>query len=518
MLKLTVDPIVLQTLKRAMPKTDKADHALSRYVEILRQMMEQALLRMDTNLYRHYKYFNLSTHDLSNQVGQYRINGERIYLHSWLEKNNVALVYNKEPGLKGKSYSQVKLTDLVTVTDTMDVTKLKGQKVKDLEKLLRDPSLNDADFFYRMFPDFVNPIPAQIRQDYDYCPINIKSLKQFFVWLTLRANKINEVDRQLMVRHTEAILRIAQGGDGTLPMKKINSPFGRTYYEGINVQSVHGTLREGMLGKCYAYDIRTSVVSWKMGFAELCYNTIKNPRPFDVEFGASLAYLSDRTSFRNYVRIETFRNDMNISDDLQADLIKQALTALSFGARMTRNGWIDHSGKDHNPAIVKILRNPIHRDQFINCPLMQQFKEEQNRLDKFIYNYYKKADPSFLKNPILETSPNRPSSSKVMSYLYQHAETIVMNIVKTEVQKMGMKVLAVVHDGIYIDKRLALSERQEIEELMRSQTGIECWSLDEEKLEGYRGISAQVRLDEIAHKKFIADQERIAAGYKKKHH
>ena len=53
---------------------------------------------------------------------------------------------------------------------------------------------------------------------------------------------------------------------------------------------------------------------------------------------------------------------------------------------------------------------------------------------------------------------------------------------------------------------------------MRSQTGIECWSLDEEKLEGYRGISAQVRLDEIAHKKLIADQERIAAGYKKKHH
>ena len=33
MLKLTVDPIVLQTLKKAMPKTDKADHALSRYVE-----------------------------------------------------------------------------------------------------------------------------------------------------------------------------------------------------------------------------------------------------------------------------------------------------------------------------------------------------------------------------------------------------------------------------------------------------------------------------------------------------
>ena len=173
--------------------------------------------------------------------------------------------------MKGSDPSTVKLSSLVTMNDAMDLQTLKKKTVNELDKLLNDKSLTDVDLFFRMFPDFATFNQQYIQANYDLCPINTKSLKQFIVWVSLRANKLNAVEKQMMLRQANMVLRVANGGSDVLPMKKKLSPFGRTYYEGTSVQSVHRTLREGMLGKCYEYDLRTSVIAWKMGFAQLCY-------------------------------------------------------------------------------------------------------------------------------------------------------------------------------------------------------------------------------------------------------
>ena len=512
MITLSIDASVLIALKKAIPKTNKAELALEKYKEVLKQLIEHSLMNMDDNLFRFFGQFLVSTHQLELETGQFVIDGKKQYLHKWLNLNGLSLIKVVKVGLKGSDVSTVKLTHLVTMIDAMDLKVLKQKKIHELDALLNDKSLDDIDFFNRIFPDLLSSTPSQAKANYDFCPIDTKSLKQFIVWLTHRANKINQIERQMMARQAKVILRLAESGDGTLPMKKKHSHFGRTYYEGISVQSVHRTLREAMLGNCYQYDIRISVISWKMGFSKFCYATLMNPKPYDVEFGASLAYLNDKKAFREYVRQETFGSSNHITYELQMDLVKQALTALSFGARIYQHGWVNQSGKSFNPAIVSIFKNVVDRKRFIACNLIQQFREEQKKLDSYIFDIFTKHDPSLLLDAELQTASGRVSTSKVMAYLYQHGETCVMDVVRSELQKLGRDVIASVHDALFVKHKLSAYDRENIEFKMRGVTGIDYWVLEGEKHQGYKGISASLKREEEALKLLIAQKSALAAS------
>lgn len=513
MITLTIDPIVLRKLKQAMPKTNKAELALTKYKNTLERLLDQSLLNMTTNMFKFFKHFYVSTHALALDVGQFTIDGKKQYLHSWLEVNNLELVRVVTKGLKGSDPSTIAITNLVAMHDAMDVKTLRQKKVAELDTLLNDISLSDEDFFYRVFPDFLTMTQMQLKSNFHLCPIDTKSLQQFIVWLTHRANKINDVERQVLVRQARVILRIAQTGNGDLPMLFKQSTFGRTYYRGINVQSVHRVLRAAMLGDCWEYDIRTSVVSWKMGYAHLCHAQMHSPRSFDREFENSLSYLADKKSFRELLLLETFGDDNKIVKEVQLDIVKQALTALSFGARIYRHGWIDQSGNTFNPALVGIIKDPVARNRFIDCDLMQDFITEQDRLDKFIYNYHTQADESLLTNSELQTTSGRVSKSKVMSYLYQHFETDAMDAVRSELKRLGLEVLASVHDAIFIRHKLSAYDKENIELKMQSKTGISTWRLDADEHKAYAGISADVLKEENEHKLRMQELERLAMGY-----
>jgi hypothetical protein len=247
-----------------------------------------------------------------------------------------------------------------------------------------------------------------------------------------------------------------------------------------------------------------------MGFSKFCYATLKNPKPYDVEFGASLAYLNDKKAFREYVRQETFGSNNHINYDLQMDLVKQALTALSFGARIYQHGWVNQSGKSFNPAIVSIFKNVVDRKRFIACDLIQQFREEQKKLDSYIFDIFTKNDPSLLLDAELQTASGRVSTSKVMAYLYQHTETYVMDVVRSELKKLGRDVIASVHDAIFVKHKLSAYDRENIEFKMRDATYIEHWVLEGEKHQGYKGISASLKREEEALKHLVAQKSALA--------
>ncbi|NBT69595.1 MAG: hypothetical protein EBT78_17750 [Betaproteobacteria bacterium] len=514
MITLTFHPTVLSKLKAVMPKTNKAELALAKYKDVLERKLDHSLLNMTTNMFKFFKHFLVSTHDFSLEVGQFAINGKKQYLHQWLELNDLELVHVVTTGLIGSDVSTIRLTSLVTMTDAMDIKMLRQKIMNELDALLNDDTLSPVDFFYRVFPDFGTMSEAQLKAHYHFCPINIKSLQQYIVWLTHKANKLSEVDRQVLIRQANVILRIAQAGVGELPMLINASHFGRTYYRGINVQSVHKTLRNAMLGDCYGYDMRISVVSWKMGYARLCYAEMKAASSFESEFETSLAYLKDKQSFRESLMLATFGQSSHIAQEVQLDIVKQALTALSFGARLYRHGWIDFSGKACNPALVNIIKNPDARNRFIDCDVMREFIAEQDKLDVFIYNYHCGPGSPLMEDPELQTLSGRMSKSKLMSYLYQHAETEAMDAMRAELKHLGREVLASVHDAIFIRHKLNAYDKENIEVKMQQKTGISTWKLDVDEFKAYTSISAEVLADERAHKLFIAEQERLAAGYK----
>jgi hypothetical protein len=85
-----------------------------------------------------------------------------------------------------------------------------------------------------------------------------------------------------------------------------------------------------------------------------------------------------------------------------------------------------------------------------------------------------------------------------------------MDIISTEIKILGKKVLARVHDAIFIDTKLSNYDRQNIEFKVRDITGIDYLAIDEEKLNGFRGVSALVKKEEAEQESLTAAQTLLA--------
>ncbi len=498
MIQIKIDSSVLAALKKAMPKTDKAERALGKYVATLETMMDKSLLRANDNNYRFFKRFQLSLHELMRATGEVRIGGRRTYLHKWLDDNNLALVNVVKTGLKGDTFSVVNLTSIATATDAVQATALAKMSVQSLEAFLNDKTVADQAYFDRFFPKFRSLSKREVRKQYDWCEIDVGSLKEYVFRLVHKSDELNAVERDRTLKQAETILRIAQFTNGRLPQRKNNNFFGRNYYYGLSVQSARKSLREAMLGDCYEYDLRSSVISWKLGFAEMLLKHEGSREKLSDAFGATQAYLDDKQIYVNDVREQTFGADIAGDAELKNSLIKEALTAMSFGARMHTQGWIDASGNVMSPALVTIIKDARACKLFVASDFVKLFWAEQKRLDRFIFRHFTTVDKSLASSIRLQTESGLVSKSKVLAYLYQHAETFVMDIVRKELKIRKHAVVANVHDGIYVRRRIARKIKAEIERRMRGTTGIRYWAFKEERLRACVGVSAQLKREKLA--------------------
>jgi hypothetical protein len=180
-----------------------------------------------------------------------------------------------------------------------------------------------------------------------------------------------------------------------------------------------------------------------------------------------------------------FGKDSEVPAALQADLLKQALTALSFGARKTAKAWVDQNGEWARPAMVEIFRIKEERDRFLKDVSVVGFVKEQAMLDDYLFNGIKQQRPDLLKLPYLQTQGGSPSKSKCVAFLYQHEETAVMEVVRDAVAAHGKTVLAKIHDAIITKEKLGVELMSEIEQLMRDQTNNGYWRLGAKQLKRY---------------------------------
>jgi hypothetical protein len=247
-----------------------------------------------------------------------------------------------------------------------------------------------------------------------------------------------------------------------------------------------------------------------MGFAQDALSAMNVTKSVRSIFSASILYLEDKDDFMKTVQHFTFTSDSRVAKYLQINLLKQAFTAIGFGARASSKSWVDPSGQWSGGALVSIIQNAQERQRFLADATVKKFIAEQHALDEYIYAVETKFNPTLLSDPHLQTDSGRVSKSKVLAYLYQHAETAVMNIVRSVAAQHYHFPIANVHDAIFFKKRLGVDLKHEIELAMREQTGNPYWSLKPEPLKRYTPKSFDEEIEQTAHKARIIEEEKKA--------
>ena len=517
MIKITVDQSVEDALQRAFPRPQGAAYrALAKYVSALEAMINEAVLRGLTPEEKKLGTYSISTQDLANKGGQ--IGSQKTRVHKWLRENNMEIVQTVVTGSKFTGrYSQVKLSKLVTVTDDLQVlaTGLAGATTdEEIDAYLSGDDVSNAALFDYLYPEYqVEWRPEKLTELFDWVPVDIPSVKAYVVWLETESKMIKGAKRDTALRQALTIIGVATHTHGFFVQRKKPSAFGRMYYEGTSVQNVNKELRRAMLGNCWEYDIRSSVIAWKMGFARSYLQDHGQALDIKAHFPWSLLYLEEKADFLGTIRHYVFTAASPAPKDLQLAVLKQAFTAISFGARQTATGWLDASGTWTNPALVEIIQNGGDRDRFLADPAVQGFVKEQGQLDDYLFAAFKERRPLLCHESYLQTDSGRLSKAKVLAYLYQHDETAVMNIVAEAARAQGRAPIARVHDAIFFKARLGAELKSTIEWQMREQTGNPYWHLTPEQLQRYQPMSLNAQREEQEHRSRIAEQERLAKGY-----
>ena len=507
MIKITVDSAVYEALQKAFPKPANTAHrALAKYISVLEAMLFQSLHFEVTPMQRKLDLFAISLQQLANKGGQ--IGPKKQRLHAWLRDNNLNLVEAVVIGsnLTG-DVSQCKLTKLVTMVDTLAVedtilTTLTTDR--EIDQYLSGDEFSAYQLVNLLYPEYKSRTSAaELDEFFEPLPVDMDSLKSYIYWLVTDADLLSIQKKNQALRQAKIILTVASVMNGQYMQRKKPSPFGRMYYEGTSVQNINKELRRAVLGNCWEYDIRSSVVAWKMGWAKQCIQSRGQGEELRKVFSATLNFLEDKAGFMGTVQYFTFDEESPVPKDLQPKLLKQAFTAISFGARQNTTGWQNESGGWTNPALVEIIKNGDDRRRFLADASVQAFIKEQSMLDAHLYARVKLERRDLLSKPFLQTASGRSSQSKILAYLYQHDETEVMNVVCAVAAQHGRTPIARVHDAIFFKRKINVDLRSEIEMCMQDHTNNPYWRLSHKQLERYEPRYLDLKLDEEAHKERI---------------
>lgn len=498
MIKIELSPEVERALSAAFPvPKNAARRALSKYVQVLEQLLTQAMMYGRTPEQVKLNTYSISLHRLANEGGQ--IGPKRQRVHAWLREKGLELVRTVTQGsnLNG-IVSTVKLTEwTMLIPETSDLPSKEERTIS----------------IHRASNQALNSAERASSQEVDWLDVDIKSLNAYMQWVAEQSTLISKEEKQRILLQAGSIHAEASSNGGRYAQIKKPSVFGRMYYEGLSIQNVNKELRRAVLGDCWEYDIRSSVIAWKMGFAKECLASLGSLQSIRQAFAATTSYLEDRDDFMRTVRHFIFLEGSKVPRELQRKLLKQAVTAISFGARATTTGWFNMAGQWTNPALVEILKNAEERQRFLGDPTIRKIIQEQNQLDDFIFDMFKREAEDFLKQPYLQTPSGRVSKSKVLAFFYQHSETQVMNVVREVAAKYGRLPLACIHDAIFFRQRLGPELKSEIESEMRDQTANPYWKLGANELHRYCCVSKDVLEYEDLHKRWIQLEESSAMGY-----
>ena len=232
------------------------------------------------------------------------------------------------------------------------------------------------------------------------------------------------------------------------------SEFGRHYAQGpLALDRLHSELREAALGNCYKYDIRCSVLAFYMAELERITGVKHTSKTSRI-----VEYIQNKRQIRHRLANLICNTDQPLKSRI--DWVKQAITAMGFGASWG-NTWFDNKrGVFQSNGIQDIIRNRADLAAFQQDSWVRDLMSEIAAVAKHIaQDYLQDPDLAKIADDLRET---RGSGSKTwlwMAYLYQHAETAqiqaVLHAGHNEHRPLSENLLLTLHDGFYTRKPIA---------------------------------------------------------------
>lgn len=293
-------------------------------------------------------------------------------------------------------------------------------------------------------------------------PIDIKNLENFILSTTREIEQSisgskHELSLIRNLRQAKYIKIISNYfypiyNNYVLPQIPSPSLYGRMYYKGINIQNISKEVRNACLGEHYVYDLNAAVYAIKLMIAKniLSENNIS-------DFGY-WTYTKEYLEWKSPLRYRLSEHIKSYPDPEK--LVKEAITAIGFGARISGGSWQDNDGNWQTPAIDDIIMNQIDRKNFLEDPWVREFVKEQHELTKFISKYYIEID-GFVESvkyiPKMFANNGKIRNAQVMSYLFQNTEKNIMDIVTDD-----LPVIARIHDSFITKKKLTTEQLLQI--------------------------------------------------------
>ena len=480
MLTIEYVPSVLAALEQAFPTPpNRAKQQLDKYLALLERLMRFSLLKRSPLAHK-YNAYDIPLTKLIN--GSPTINNKRYRVHQWLGANGMALVKNinanannitKEIAvLKPTANLIVKNDNLLKYLQTLTAPKLDAY----LSALTQDWQDLIADY-----QSHYNSLSVKDKKSqYFTSPVDIPALKRYMTSIVQGATVLNKYQQENTIVQAEYVLRLAQVTNGLLHQKIDKKAFGRTYYEGVSVLSTRKELRMAFLGSSWEYDCKSCSTAWKMSFATQ-WHAQKKSRQLDVRhtFAAMTLYLEDKDAFFDAVILELYNSQP--TPEYKAT-IKEAMTALGFGAKLSMGTWRSDTGEESQSSLFEVFdKDKVILKRFIDCYLVKQFNSEQQTLNKFIVAKFS-VDKKWQAEMAAEQQRKKIkqfSAAQKIVWLYQHAETIMMDMVRAEVKKSGNTVLANVHDAVVVRNQIPAKLLAKIERKLQLRTGVGYFRLGE---------------------------------------
>lgn len=319
----------------------------------------------------------------------------------------------------------------------------------------------------------------------DLTPIDMNSLKAF-----IKGNENYHTQNEKTKEYREeadGILMIAEITNGILPQIISESEYGRRYYKGFNLQNISKIVRNAALGNNYEYDLNTAVYAIKLNYASDI--TTK-------KFTYTSEYIEGGGKYKDNIRKRLMLTCFDIPElsegkydakmikmiiEDRLKIIKQAITAIGFGATNKNHGFYDknndwqnsslsdifsytykdHEGKNRKSEHTKLVNGVKVKslDLFLKDSWMSQFISEQQEMTKLITDYMiSEKTVTKESHPFLVDGRNALNRARTIAYFFQRTERVIMDIATQFMEDNGAKVLLRVHDAIYVNKKVNIKE------------------------------------------------------------